>query len=160
MKRNVWEATGIVLFSILIALMSNQVRSDGIPLVRPSTSDGSAQNGEHIISLQSVVEKLGEPGIIILDARPPEDYREGHIPGAISVPYDEILEKPEPFLHELPLDQEIIAYCEGIQCSNAEDVALLLQERGYSNVKVFLGGWEEWTASAMPLEKESGQREQ
>jgi rhodanese-related sulfurtransferase len=156
MKRNVLEAIGIVFFSILIALCTNHIRSNGIALIRPSTSHGSGGNGENIILLQDLIEKLGKPGVIILDARSPEDYWEGHIPGAKNVPSDEIFEEDADFLDEVPLDQEVITYCEGVHCPNAEDMAFLLQERGYEDVKVFLGGWEEWTESGMPVEGESG----
>ena len=156
MKRNVLEAIGIVFFSILIALLTNHVRSNGIALIRSSTSPVSAGNGENIISLQSLIEKLGRPGVMIRDARSPEDYWEGHMPGAKNIPYDEIFEEPAFFLEEVPFGQEIITYCEGIHCSNAEDVAFLLQEMGYENVKVFVEGWEEWTETGMPVERESG----
>jgi len=155
MKRNVWEAIGILCFSILIAFFTNQIRSDGIPLIRPSTSPISANSEEHIVSLQELVEKMEKPGVLIVDARSSEDFREGHVPGATNVPYDEVFEDPSFFLDEIPPGREIITYCEGIGCSNAEDVALFLQERGHDNVKVFLGGWEEWKESGMPVAKES-----
>lgn len=153
MKRNAGEAIGIIFFSILIALFTNYIRSDGIALIRPSTSPLSPDDGETIISLQAVVEKLEKPGVIILDARSPFDYGEGHIPGAKNVPYVELFEDPAFFLDELALDHEIITYCEGVRCSTAEDVAFFLQERGYEKIKVFLGGWEEWTESGMPVER-------
>ncbi|MBW1678538.1 MAG: rhodanese-like domain-containing protein [Deltaproteobacteria bacterium] len=51
---------------------------------------------------------------------------------------------------------EIITYCEGIECSSAEDLSVLLKEIGYEDVKVFTGGWEEWTENGMPVDEEGG----
>jgi hypothetical protein len=51
--------------------------------------------------------KLGQPGVIFLDARSAQEYNESHITGAINIPLPEI---PSRF-SELPRDAEIIAYC-------------------------------------------------
>ena len=47
--------------------------------------------------------------VIILDARPAEEYQAGHITGAISVPIDGCCAR----LRSLPTDKEYVAYCRG-----------------------------------------------
>ncbi len=47
-----------------------------------------------------------------LDVRPTEEYKAGHIPGAINVPLEEL----EQHLHELNPEREIVAYCRGPHC--------------------------------------------
>ena len=76
---------------------------------------------------------------IILDTRTQEEYDEGHIPGAILIPYDEILEKAEGVLTDK--DQLILVYCRSGRRSKlaAED----LVELGYTNIKEF-GGIIDW----------------
>ena len=80
-----------------------------------------------------------EKGYVILDTRTQEEYDEGHIPGAILIPYDEILEKAEGVLTEK--DQLILVYCRSGRRSKlaAEDLVKL----GYTNIKEF-GGIIDW----------------
>ena len=160
MRKNVFEVIGIFLFSVSLALITNQFRSDGIPLIRPSTSpipiSSEDSQAEDIVPLQVLMEKLNHPGVIILDARSPEEFWEGHIPGARNLPYYELSEESTFIVQEVPFDMEIITYCEGIECSSAEDLAILLKEIGYEDVKVFTGGWEEWIENGMPVDEEGG----
>ncbi|MFH0812058.1 MAG: rhodanese-like domain-containing protein [Pseudomonadota bacterium] len=156
MKKKAVESIGIFLFSVCIALITNYFRPDGLPLVRsvssplPFLSENELGRG---VTLQIFLEKLNQSGVLILDARSPEEFQEGHVPGAKKLPYEYFSEKSPQILQGIPFDQEIITYCEGIDCSNAEDLTLLLKEMGYKNVKVFPGGWEEWTENRMPVEE-------
>lgn len=76
---------------------------------------------------------------IILDTRTREEYDEGHIPGAILIPYDEILKKAEGVLTDR--NQLILVYCRSGRRSKlaAEDLVKL----GYTNIKEF-GGIIDW----------------
>ena len=80
-----------------------------------------------------------QEGYAILDARTQEEYDEGHIPGAILIPYDEILEKAEDVLTDK--NQLILVYCRSGRRSKlaAEDLVKL----GYTNIKEF-GGIIDW----------------
>src|SRR5439155_27239536 len=60
--------------------------------------------------------------IVILDARPANEYAAGHIPGAISVPVDEL----NPRLEQLPKGKEYVAYCRGPYCVYAARVVELM----------------------------------
>ena len=80
-----------------------------------------------------------EEGYIILDVRTQEEYDEGHIPGAILIPYDEILEKAESVLTDK--DQLILVYCRSGRRSKI--AAEALAELGYTNIKEF-GGIIDW----------------
>ena len=80
-----------------------------------------------------------QEGYIILDTRTQEEYDEGHIPGAILIPHDGILEKAESVLTDK--DQLILVYCRSGRRSKlaAED----LKKLGYTNIKEF-GGIIDW----------------
>ena len=80
-----------------------------------------------------------ETGYIILDTRAQSEYDQGHIPGAIVIPHDEILKKAESILTDK--DQLILVYCRSGRRSKlaAEDLVKL----GYTNVKEF-GGIIDW----------------
>ena len=80
-----------------------------------------------------------EEGYIILDTRTQEEYDEGHIPGAIVIPHDEITDRAE---EELPdKDQLLLVYCRSGRRSKLAAEALV--ELGYTNIKEFGGiiGW-------------------
>jgi len=69
--------------------------------------------------------KSGE--VTVLDVRPIEEYRAGHIPGALSVPLSELKAR----LKELPKDREVVAYCRGPYCVMAVEAVELLRKKGF-----------------------------
>jgi rhodanese-related sulfurtransferase len=69
--------------------------------------------------------KKGE--VTVLDVRPPEEYRAGHIPGAISIPVGELKAR----LKELPKNREVVAYCRGPYCVMAVEAVELLRKNGF-----------------------------
>ena len=159
MRQKILESIGIILCTTLIALLTNSFRADGLPLLRakslsPSLMSGD-ESGEGIVALQVFLKKLDQPGVIIFDARDSEEFREGHVHGAKSLPYDEFSDESVFVLQDIPFDLEVITYCEGMNCSLAEDLADLLKEMGFLDVKVFAGGWEEWLENGMPVAKEN-----
>ena len=157
-KRSLFECIGIFIFALALALLTNFLRPDGLPLLRSHPSPLPPEDNQaNIISLQALRERLEQPGTIIFDARSPEEFAEGHIPGATNLPYYEFSGQASRVLKDVPFDREIIAYCSGLDCSNAEDLAFLLKEKGYIKVKVFEEGWEEWLAKGMPIEKKESQ---
>lgn len=80
-----------------------------------------------------------QDGYIVLDTRTQEEYDEGHIPGAIVIPYDEITEKAEEILPDK--DQMILVYCRSGRRSKIAAEALV--ELGYTNIQEF-GGIIDW----------------
>ena len=80
-----------------------------------------------------------EEGYIILDVREQDEYDEGHIPGAILIPYTQIAEKAEEVLTDK--DQLILVYCRSGRRSKI--AAEALAELGYTNIKEF-GGIIDW----------------
>jgi rhodanese-related sulfurtransferase len=65
--------------------------------------------------------------VTVLDVRPTEEFRAGHIPGALSVPLPELKKR----LAELPKNREIVAYCRGPYCVMAIDAVELLRRKGF-----------------------------
>ena len=102
-------------------------------------SDGASASYEQISGAEAKALMDSESGYIILDAREQYEYDEGHIPGAILIPYGEIADRAE---NELPdKDQLILVYCRSGRRSKiaAEELVKL----GYTNVKEF-GGIIDW----------------
>ncbi len=91
--------------------------------------------------------KAGE--VTILDVRPVEEYRAGHIPGALSIPTGELAVR----LGELPKDREIVAYCRGPYCVMAVEAVELLRKRGFRAHRMEQGVVD-WRARGFRVETE------
>lgn len=74
-----------------------------------------------------LAERVRRGEVTVLDVRPPEEYRAGHIPGALSVPLGDLAKR----MKEIPRHREVVAYCRGPYCVMAGDAVALLRRRGY-----------------------------
>jgi len=92
----------------------------------------------------------------IVDARPPSQFQESHIPGAVSIPFEELSSGYPAALDILPLEGPIVVYCDGGDCHASRNVASLLIELGYENVSVFERGLEAWKLHGHPTESGTG----
>ncbi len=94
------------------------------------------------VSVDQVRQRLAGNGkaVVLLDVREKEEYREGHLPGAISVPRGFLEMKMETEVPER--DAEIIAYCQGGTRSLMAGV--VMKEMGYTNVVSMTGGFGSW----------------
>ncbi|HLG07810.1 MAG TPA: metalloregulator ArsR/SmtB family transcription factor [Gaiellaceae bacterium] len=93
-----------------------------------------------------LLERAKRHGVVVLDVRPPEEYASGHIPGAISIPLEEL----EQRLASLPRDAEIVAYCRGPYCLLAPRAVELLRERGF-HARRLEDGFPEWRLAGLPV---------
>lgn len=80
---------------------------------------------------------------LFVDARSSYDFGMGHIAGAISIPLQDF-DTTHPLVSALPRDQLLVTYCDGEECSSSITLAALMNAAGFSRVRVFFGGWNEW----------------
>jgi len=99
------------------------------------------------VSREELVRRVRAGRALVIDVRPREEYRAGHIPGALSVPVEEIDKR----LAELPARKEIVAYCRGPYCVMAFDAVSHLRARG-RRARRLVDGFPEWRASGLPVE--------
>lgn len=83
--------------------------------------------------------KVGD--VTVLDVRPIEEYRAGHLPNAMSIPIEELKAR----LKEIPKNKEIVAYCRGPYCVMAVEAVELLRKRGFKAHRMEYGVVE-WRA--------------
>jgi rhodanese-related sulfurtransferase len=106
------------------------------------------------VQLQAVKQFWDAKAALILDAREPAEYAEGHIPGAINLPADEVIADPERLDAVDSGGRPIICYCGGGSCEVSIHLAeALVYQSGKKRVLVFMGGWPEWEAAGYPVEK-------
>jgi rhodanese-related sulfurtransferase len=99
------------------------------------------------VCAEELLAKMREEGVVVLDVRPEEEYRSGHIPGARSVP----VERLEAYLEDLPQEREIVAYCRGLYCVFSDEAVALLRSRGY-RARRLQEGLPDWRAAGLPVE--------
>ena len=117
-------------------------------VARPRTDD--------IASVEELLERLGDPRLLVLDARVAERYRgevepidriAGRIPGARNLPFPEAFPPPR----ELVDADEVVVYC-GSGVTACVDV-LALTLAGRDDVRLYPGSWSEWTELGLPVER-------
>lgn len=158
----VFQASLVFLVAVVLALGVNRFRTDGIPLVVDWSSEArlkAATGDGMVIPLNEAVAFYDAREAVFVDARPPDIYAEGHIPGALNVPWQQVNDYLDTFFEKVTDTKAIvIAYCDGEACSLSEDLALMLSDMGYENVKVLINGWTVWTQNGYPTEQ-GGHRE-
>jgi rhodanese-related sulfurtransferase len=85
-----------------------------------------------------LLRRVRDGAVTVLDVRPAEEYRSGHLSGAISIPLSELKKR----LHELPKRREIVAYCRGPYCVMAIEAVNLLTKKGYRALRLEAGVME------------------
>jgi rhodanese-related sulfurtransferase len=91
---------------------------------------------------------------LILDARSAVFFQKGHVPGALNLARDNFAADYRRLSPTLKgkTDKPIIVYCSGGYCHDSKMVAGALLTLGFEDVKVFTGGWDEWSAANLPVD--------
>jgi ArsR family transcriptional regulator len=95
------------------------------------------------------LERARDGLVTVIDVRPPEEYAQGHIPGALNIPLDRL----ESRLGELPPKREIVAYCRGPWCVLAFEAVARLRTAGVK-ARRLEDGLPEWRRAGRPVESD------
>ena len=103
---------------------------------------------ETLESLESteLLRRIERDEVTVLDVRPRDEYRAAHIPGAISMPLDELASR----LSEIPAGRDVVAYCRGPYCVMAAEAVSMLRAEGVTAHRVEVGV-ADWLARGLPL---------
>jgi len=156
------QALLLLVLAISIALVVNQFSPVGIALIGQWDQDKgviSAHAKDEIHDSRLVIDnikiaKLSYDGgkTLFVDARSNDDYNEGHIKGAISLPVGEFDERVGNLLDDYSPDQSIITYCSGRTCEDSHRLAQMLIDLGYENVSIMIDGFPGWKENGYPVE--------
>ena len=92
----------------------------------------------------------GEP-LVLVDALPPMSYAHSHLPGAINLPPERVDESAAKRIPDK--NAEIVVYCANPECESSIDTAHRLSALGFTNVRHYPGGKDEWRSLGLPLER-------
>src|SRR5215212_6739854 len=88
---------------------------------------------------------------ILLEALPPAYFEDAHLPGALNMPHDQV-EALAPGL--IPSrSSDVVVYCANTPCANSTVAARKLQTLGYTNVREYVEGKEDWVNAGLPVER-------
>lgn len=106
---------------------------------------GERVDGEGV-SIKELLKRARSKQVVILDTRPAGEYLAGHIPGAISVPVEDLKSR----LQELTKGKAYVAYCRGPYCVYADRAVEMLRAHGRRAGRL-AGGFPDWRAAGLPV---------
>jgi rhodanese-related sulfurtransferase/DNA-binding transcriptional ArsR family regulator len=132
-----------------VADLFTRVREVGqshLPDVEAARAAYLGEDGGQPVTRDQLQELTNTTNVTVLDVRPREEYAAGHIPGAVSIPLDELADR----LAELPDDGQILAYCRGAYCVLAHDAIRRLHLHG-RRAQRLADGMLEWRLAGLPV---------
>lgn len=102
------------------------------------------------VNRDELLRRVRKGEVTVLDVRPAEEFRAGHLPRALSVPLEDL----EARMKDLPKGREIVAYCRGPYCVMAIEAVARLRKRGFRAFRLEMGVVD-WRAQGLPVEQES-----
>jgi rhodanese-related sulfurtransferase len=158
-KKRIWrvafrQGLSILVISLLVALAVNQFRPGNISIIGDwslETRMENADGGLMIISLEEARKLFENQEATFIDARPKEQYHEGHINGALSLPWQGVNDYFIEIAEQLDPNQPIISYCDGETCDLSHELALFLIDMGFTDSRVLVNGWSLWIKAGLPI---------
>ena len=159
-----WIQTSIKAVMLLGVVLTataglDLVRSEGIlrnPVARGSISSvivtppvSEIETPEAIGLFQQSL--AGHSPVAWIDARFMQDFKVGHIPGAINIPVDADFRFEETAAARIGATDRVVVYCQSPGCGFSGAVVQRLKARGFTNIAIFRGGYGEWAASNQPI---------
>lgn len=106
------------------------------------------------VSIETVKTWLAKKrDFLFIDVRRPDEYKAGHLPGAVNIPYDQVEDRKK----EIPLDGPVIFYCT-VSSWRAPYAANVMADAGRNNVYVLEGGASAWNAGGQQIRAEGADR--
>ncbi|RJP90479.1 MAG: rhodanese-like domain-containing protein [Desulfobacteraceae bacterium] len=154
LKNTLWQIPVILLISACVALGFNQIRNDRVPLICQWDQQPQGTRSPEavpIISIDEAALLFKNNKAIFIDARPESFYNEGHIKGALSLPWQEAEDKCFDVVEKIPEDIRIITYCDGANCELCDKLAVFLCDLGFEHVNALINGWTVWNRHNLPV---------
>ncbi len=148
----------IILFlSFVVTVIGNAFHPDKMPFLlgkgkRPAVPIGRWEENLTYIGIGEVSARASSGQATLIDLRGAEEFEEAHAAGAVNLPYEEYRDLLDDFFDEVSTDEELIFFCEGVNCGKSERVAKLFLDEEYANVAVWKHGFEKWKALNLPIE--------
>lgn len=151
-RKYFFQAVILLILGSAAGFIYNAVSADGIPVF---AAENKTVTGFRMMTTEETQLYLQEGrNVLVVDARSPEEYMLGHIPGAINIPEGQVNEYFKKFEKQIRQANLLIIYCSGGSCGTSEEVARELIAKGISDSKVAVDqdGLPGWIRSKKPIE--------
>ena len=151
MRQSFLEAFLLIVAAMILGVAFTFVTKQGF-FAETQSVQSTAPSNIAIISLATAKELFDNNNALFIDSRHEFEYQAGHIRGAVNV----ALKKFDTHfarLNKISKGKLLIVYCDGAECNSSIELTVKLMEAGFTNVKVFFGGWQEWSSAKLPIEK-------
>ena len=125
--------------SALYQHITNYAIKEVAELERMIAIQRKENDSTELVSFEELELMVASQNILLLDVRPVDEFDSGHIPGALSLPYNDLIDK----LKEFSPNAEIIVYCRGPFCILADETVKILKQEGFT-AKRLNGSYPEW----------------
>ncbi|HCA41811.1 MAG TPA: hypothetical protein DEP28_01005 [Bacteroidetes bacterium] len=181
MKKQILIILGIC---VVVSLAANFLSPKGIPLFidesryqegTPNINNNTQQTNTtgNLVANPNYDKKLGfvkpqnigyelarqlhERKMLFIDGRRKDEFAQGHIPGAINIPYEEFYAMPEAdkknLLKDYKPDDIMVVYCGGGECEVSIDLAYEIAKVGFNSTNIYRGGYKEWVEKGNQVTK-------
>lgn len=148
--RVIYRIAGDDVASLLTVLCG--VAENHRPEVREELAATLPTDDVTVMSRRELLAAAKAGRVVVLDVRPADEFAAGHLPGAVSIPLAELVDRVE----EIPVATEVVAYCRGRHCVLSHDAVRLLRTRGF-DAEVSADGIAEWRADRVRMATGAGQ---
>lgn len=87
--------------------------------------------------------------LVVVDALPASYYHQQHLPGAVNLSLSDVTDHAAEVLPDR--HAAIVTYCANAACPNSVQVARALRQRGYTNVREYREGIQDWVEAGLPI---------
>jgi rhodanese-related sulfurtransferase len=151
------EVIWIIVISCAVGLVFNSFSPNGINVLENPWSRKAAEGSRNaedpitFVGFERVCQFLENREGVILDARNPKEYAEGHIPGAQLLFFYNMNEYYPGLEEQLRSAPAILTYCSDVNCEDSEFLANELLNLGHMPVYVYKGGMADWISNQMTV---------
>jgi rhodanese-related sulfurtransferase len=162
------QAVRILIISAILGLGVNAFSPNKIPYVgeyrdistgdEPIIPPSAGEGDPPFIAIDVAQMEFSLKQALFVDARLPEEFNCGTIPGSVNVPFEQLPEGDlaahlDSLLGHVPKDRHLVVFCSGEECDLSLHLARNFQQFGYTNLSIFFGGAREWEKAGMELER-------
>lgn len=137
----------ILLVSGVLSALANMLHPQRIPWAQDwsrQVEERAAKQKIDVIPLAVALEKFQTGNNYFIDARSAKDFDQGHIAGAVSIPFESLDEKFMILVELIDASGELVVYCSNRECDDALLLAIELQAIGASNLVLYIDGFDLW----------------
>ncbi len=135
-------ALAIVMLGTSLGLLQEQLVGPRLELMQPYRAPVDQRVGLVDVSTAFALFQSGKG--VFVDAREPERYAEGHVPGAVNL-------QPDGELAMLPYGGTLVIYCDGAECGASARLADHLAQQRTGKIVIMPAGWPGWQAAGYPV---------